>query len=211
METFGYIYKITNLINNKIYVGKTKYTIDSRYKNHLWSVKHHKTKSLLYDAMKKYGTENFKIEEIDSAQNLNELNDKERFWINKLDSRNKTIGYNICRGGEGGPGGPMFKNHHHSAKTKKEMSINRIGNKNSIYGNHWSQSDKLRTLHSKLSSGENNGMYGKRQSESTKELIRQKKLGKIWITNLTILKTKQIRPEELNLYKEQGWEKGRLI
>lgn len=208
---FGYIYKITNLINNKIYIGKTKYPIETRFKNHLWSIYHHKTKSLLYDAMNKYGKDNFKVEQIDQADSLEELNEKERYWISKLNSRNTSIGYNICKGGECGPGGPMFKGHKHTEQTKQQMSIDRSGSKNANYGNRWNQSDDLKALHSRLSSGENNGMYGKHHSNKTKELIRNSKKGKIWITNLKTLKTKFINPEDLNLYIEQGWEKGRLI
>lgn len=208
---FGYIYKITNLINNKIYIGKTKYSIETRFKNHLWSIDHHRTKSLLYDAMNKYGKDNFKVEQIDQADSLEELNKKEQYWISKLNSRNPSIGYNICKGGECGPGGPMFKGHQHTEQTKQQMSIDRSGSKNSNYGNRWNQSDDLKALHSRLSSGENNGMYGKHHSNQTKQLIRDSKKGKIWITNLKTLKTKFINPEDLNLYIEQGWEKGRLI
>lgn len=208
---FGYIYKITNLINNKIYIGKTKYSIETRFKNHLWSIDHHRTKSLLYDAMNKYGKDNFKIEQIDQADSLEELNEKEQYWISKLNSRNPSIGYNICKGGECGPGGPMFKDHQHTEQTKQQMSIDRSGSKNANYGNRWNQSDDLKALHSRLSSGENNGMYGRHHSDQTKELIRDSKKGKIWITNLKTLKTKFINPEDLNLYIEQGWEKGRLI
>ena len=57
----GYIYKITNLINNKLYIGQTKKTIEERFKAHIKVARQHKNR-YLYDAMNKYGYENFKIE-----------------------------------------------------------------------------------------------------------------------------------------------------
>ena len=59
----AFIYKIINDINQKIYIGKTKSSIQTRFKQHLYSVTHHKSKSMLYDAMNKYGADNFIIEE----------------------------------------------------------------------------------------------------------------------------------------------------
>ena len=106
-ENFGYIYKITNIINNKIYIGKTKETIDSRYKRHIYDIEHHKTKSLLYDAMKKYGIDSFKVEQIDVATDQDELNKKEIYWISFYNSTDHEKGYNLTTGGE----------------VKKEMSL----------------------------------------------------------------------------------------
>ena len=60
----GYVYCITNLINGKQYVGKTTSTIEERFKEHCRdSRKERCSKRPLYDAMNKYGVENFKIEE----------------------------------------------------------------------------------------------------------------------------------------------------
>lgn len=57
----GYIYKITNLINDKVYIGQTTTTINNRWSQH----KTHKDKrSHLRSALDKYGIENFKIEEV---------------------------------------------------------------------------------------------------------------------------------------------------
>ena len=52
----GFIYKITNTINNKIYIGKTTRTVEKRYKDHLYSSK--KSNCYLHIAMRKYGVEN---------------------------------------------------------------------------------------------------------------------------------------------------------
>lgn len=61
----GFIYKITNLINGKVYVGFTEKTIQERWLAHTKKAKV-KTNRYLYDAMNKYGYENFSITEVDS-------------------------------------------------------------------------------------------------------------------------------------------------
>jgi len=84
------VYKTTNLLNGKFYVGKDSHN-DPTY---LGSGK------LLRRAFKKYGIENFKKEIIDTATTDKELNKKEIFWIFKLNAIKE--GYNIAVGGSGG-------------------------------------------------------------------------------------------------------------
>ena len=201
-ERFGYIYKITNKINSKIYIGKTNSSIDIRFKQHIYSIEHHKTKSLLYDAMKKYGIENFTIEEIDSADSLEELNKKERHYISKYESQNPNIGYNICKGGECGPGGPMFKDHHHSEETKRKMSFDRTGTKNSNYGNRWHHTSDMKYRYD----GENNPMFGKTHSEDSKFKNRLSHLNSKKMTNDEIYPNyKMIKEKDIEEYLNNGW------
>lgn len=95
------IYKITNLINNKIYVGKTVKTIEWRFKKHCYDArKTPNTKNHFHRALLKYGPENFVIEQIDSADTKTELNKKEQYWIDYYAST--TNGYNMTPGGDGG-------------------------------------------------------------------------------------------------------------
>lgn len=75
----GFIYKITNTVNGKIYVGKTTETIERRFYEHKLSVKTGKKQSKLYSAMKHYGIDNFVVEEIDQSDDYNELCNKEIF------------------------------------------------------------------------------------------------------------------------------------
>lgn len=85
----GVIYKTTNTINGKIYVGK-----DSCFKNnYLGSGK------ILLRAIVKYGRGSFIRENIDNGFRGKDLNDKEQFWIKKLKSRDPLIGYNVANGG----------------------------------------------------------------------------------------------------------------
>ena len=98
----GYIYKITNSINNKIYIGQTRNPIKYRWQHHLWKGLHPEkpdTDYPLYRAMRKYGIENFHIEEIENIPN-EMLNEKEQYWIKENNSYVPN-GYNCDFGGEG--------------------------------------------------------------------------------------------------------------
>ena len=95
----AYIYKITNLINNKCYIGKTLNTIQERWREHCSDYKKRdEEKRPLYSAMNKYGIENFKIEEIEQC-NEDIVNDREKYWIEYYSSFKK--GYNATLGGDG--------------------------------------------------------------------------------------------------------------
>ena len=86
------IYKITNLINGKIYIGQTKFTVEKRFKEHA------KADSPLGHAIRKYGKKNFKAEVIETCQTFTELNEREIFWIKEFNCKVPN-GYNIADGG----------------------------------------------------------------------------------------------------------------
>lgn len=93
-----FIYKITNKINNKIYIGQTIGSLKKRW----WTHCNEKNKCIiLKNAIKKYGKDNFTIEEIDGANSQSELNYKEWLFIHKSNSLWPN-GYNIKKGGEQG-------------------------------------------------------------------------------------------------------------
>lgn len=93
----AYIYKITNDINEKIYVGKTEFSIEKRFNEHCKDAfRSRKEKRPLYSAMQKYGIEHFHITLIEETDNPNE---REIYWIEKLQSFK--YGYNATRGGDG--------------------------------------------------------------------------------------------------------------
>ena len=93
------IYKITNLVNNKIYIGQTINSIDKRLKKHLSQVNCTNICSALYSAFKKYGKENFIIEiVINGEYSKEELNQLEMFYIKKFNSLSPN-GYNLQSGG----------------------------------------------------------------------------------------------------------------
>jgi group I intron endonuclease len=91
------IYKITNKENKKSYIGCTIKTIESRFREHLYRCK--KTKTKFCDALKKYGQNNFILEQIDSCDDTTKMYELERFYIKKYNTYNE--GYNLTIGGEG--------------------------------------------------------------------------------------------------------------
>lgn len=94
-----YIYKITNKINGKIYIGKTMGTIEKRWKEHLKDSKRERSeKRPLYRAINKYGKENFTIEQVEECA-YDILNERECYWIEYYGSFKN--GYNATIGGDG--------------------------------------------------------------------------------------------------------------
>ena len=92
------IYKITNSINGKVYIGLTTVTLEARWRGHIRDSR--VCDRHLYRSMRKYGLENFIIEEIDNTDDFKKLGELERYYIKAFDSRNPDKGYNITGGGE---------------------------------------------------------------------------------------------------------------
>jgi group I intron endonuclease len=108
------IYKITNIINNKVYVGITNQGYKTRWYKHC-SDAIRDCGFPLHLAMQKHGIANFKIEVIDIANTIQELKDKEKYWISHYNSNNREIGYNLTEGGDGTFG------RKHSEETKEKI------------------------------------------------------------------------------------------
>lgn len=93
----SYIYKIINDINDKVYVGKTDFSIEKRFKEHCADAfRERNEKRPLYSAMRKYGVEYFHVELIEETDNPEE---REIYWIDYFDGF--TSGYNATKGGDG--------------------------------------------------------------------------------------------------------------
>ena len=140
------VYKITNTVNQKIYIGYTKQTIDKRFKQHSYSKQ---INMPIVSAIKKYGCENFVIEEMCSFDNKQDAVDYEIKQINLLSPE-----YNVHIGGTGGPmyglmNGMTGKKHSEDWKQKKSESM--VGEKNPMYGK--THSDEVKDLLSKLKTG----------------------------------------------------------
>jgi len=103
------IYKTTNLINGKIYVGQTR----REFRNYLGSG------TLLKRAIEKYGKENFESVILSSCSTQIELNKMERYWISELNSTNLAIGYNLETGGN------SHSNHSHGLKGKTRPAFSK--------------------------------------------------------------------------------------
>ena len=95
----SYIYKITNDVNNKAYIGKTENTIEKRFKEHCRDAFRFTNESRpLYSAMRKYGIEHFSVELVEETDNPEE---REKYWIEYFGSFKN--GYNATLGGDGKP------------------------------------------------------------------------------------------------------------
>lgn len=92
---YGYIYKTTNLINGKIYIGQKKAT-EFLGNDYLGSGKYLKC------AIIHYGKEAFNVELLDIANSKKELDELEKYYIKMFNSTNHDIGYNIANGALGG-------------------------------------------------------------------------------------------------------------
>lgn len=79
----GIIYLVTNKINNKVYVGQTINTLNRRRINHLAAARNENDNLYFHRAIKKYGEENFDWKVLDKANNQEELNNLECFYIKK--------------------------------------------------------------------------------------------------------------------------------
>jgi group I intron endonuclease len=128
---YGYIYKTTNLVNGKIYIGKRKGNFTKFYKG---SGKH------LKNAIKKYGVQNFLVEVIEYCDSLESQNIREKYWIAYYRSLNVPM-YNIADGGDGGDLVTCLPEDEHIKFKNKISELNKLG----IVGNkgkHLSESHK---------------------------------------------------------------------
>lgn len=96
----GLIYKFTNKINNKIYIGQTTQTLEQRVNKHLQSLDDN---TYFHRSLKKYGINNFNIETIEESIPLSELDNREIYWIKYYNSYYTSgKGYNLTKGGQWG-------------------------------------------------------------------------------------------------------------
>ena len=99
----GFIYKIWNEQNNKVYIDQTSVGIKTRWSQHLYN--YLTNNAVLYRAMRKYGAGLFHIEQIEECDD-SILNEREKYWIEYYDSYKN--GYNSTPGGTALPSGKMF-------------------------------------------------------------------------------------------------------
>ena len=158
------IYKYTNLINGKIYIGQTKNTLEYRAQGG----RNNKDCTRFYNAILKYGWNNFEPTILkDNIETVEDANYFEDYYICLFDSINPNIGYNLNRGGNN-------KNTSEETKqliSKKAKERYRDKTKNPMYGKKHSKESLKKMSDAKI--GENNPMFGKTQSEETKQKRRK--------------------------------------
>lgn len=90
----GYIYKVTNKVTGKSYIGQTRYTVEFRWRQH----QHKKDNTYFHNSIKKYGVENFIVETLEECD-YDKLNEREIYYIAKYNTFKE--GYNLTIGGDG--------------------------------------------------------------------------------------------------------------
>lgn len=182
----GIIYLAHCKCEKKNYIGQTTKNIETRKREHFWHAKSG-SKTYFHRAILKHNFEFSIIEEINSENLFEMLNERECFWINYYNSNNPEYGYNLNKGGRNSS---ISKNKiiKHKPETIEKIRKSLIGSKNPMYGkslyNKWvelygkEEADmKMESYinhHKKVHCLEKNGMFGKKQKEETKKLISDK-------------------------------------
>lgn len=190
MKPYGFIYITTNNINNKKYIGQRKIQNNSEDKTYLGSG------TILKNAIKKYGRDNFTREIIAFAHTKDELDNLEEYYISLYNATTSEDYYNIHAGGKGGSKFAGWseerlnefkklksqiasgKNNPRygvvcSNETKERIRQARLNSKNTIF-----QSEEFLRKMSQVTSGENNGMFGRKHTEESKLKMSQNSKGK---------------------------------
>jgi len=182
------VYKVTNVINNKLYVGRTSKTISKRFSEHLGIAKSYNKRSILlsslHNAILKYGSNKFIIECIEECKSLEHSKEREIYWIAFYRSNKFKYGYNMTKGGDGGTLG--FTGRAHSERTKEKMrNVNpekRASNKGKTLPIEWKRNISIGCKGLKKPKGFGEKIraarIGKHLSEETKAKLRIINLGR---------------------------------
>ena len=213
------VYKIRNLVNNKIYIGVHKTEdIDDGYMG---------SGLLLRRAQEKYGIENFTKEILEVFNSSEEMFDMESLLVNE-DFVSRADTYNLKEGGYGGWDHITSEHLANSTKRKVSQPLNAKKGLEAIrwlYENDREWIEKKTAVYSKsiikyYESGGKNGFLGREHSEETLEKLRghtrqtgnkNSQFGTMWIYNLEEKLSKKIKKEELPTWEQDGWLKGRKM
>lgn len=172
----GLIYKATNKINGKSYIGQTCYKLSWRVSDH-FSKSRRKSDCVFHKAIRKYGKDNFSWDIIHDNIPENKLNDLENHYIKEHNSYCKNNGYNMTFGGEG-TRGFYFK---HKERTKVKI-------RNALTGQKLSENRKRRI---------SNSHKGKVISKETREKISNSMIGNSRNSKLFLIYNFETENEEL--------------
>ena len=150
------IYAHINTINNKIYIGQTRYQNEpeKRYGKNGYK---YKDSPKFWNAIQKYGWNNFKHIIIENNLTFEEANERETYWIQYYNSTKSKKGYNIQKGGQ---------HSRMSEETKQKIGNTKKNSYHPYRGKHLSEEHKKKISEATL--GEKNHFYGKYHSEETK-------------------------------------------
>lgn len=155
---YGIVYKATNILNGKSYIGQTTRSLDVRKKAHINDALSGRSTTHFHKALKKYGEEFFKWEVLHTVASEKELNTFEIMSVIEYDTLNS--GYNMTEGGEGTSGSKR------SLKSRQLMSRLNSGAGNPNYGKHHSAECK-----NKISEANKNRLVGSNHPNAKRYLI----------------------------------------
>lgn len=190
---YGYIYKTTNSVNGKIYVGQHRGKVNLMYLG---------SGPRIRKAVEEYGEDKFSVQVLQYADTKEQLDLLEIYYIDVLDSRNPDIGYNIHKGGTGGDTTINWSEQRREQYRKLQHDMTMSG--------------KTPLLKYCSHPGSDNGMFGRVRSKEEKQRISMARKGKgcgfthnrgrVAINNG--VKTLKVLSHELNAYLESGWVLG---
>lgn len=165
------IYMITNIVNNKKYIGQST-NVEDRMLHHKSALKHNRHENgHLQSAWNKYGEENFQFEVLEYCEE-DLLDELEKEYIKIFNSTDRAHGYNKEDGGS--------QNKHMSAEAKKKMSDAKKGmydgEKNPMYGVHLKKTEEQKRKLSERFSGEGNPMYGIHLKQSEENNVKKSEM-----------------------------------
>jgi hypothetical protein len=196
------VYKITNLVNDKIYIGVHK-TSDLE-DDYMGSGK------LIKLSIKKYGVENFKKEYIEVFDNAEDMFNMESTLVNEEFVKDRET-YNINIGGYGGFESSSSQKGRDAMEWLYENDAEWLNNKTKKF---------TESMIEYYENGGKNGFHGKTHTEETKAKLKGHKrqsgsknsqYGSMWIHNLTEKVSKKIKQDEFTTYENLGWIKGRKM
>jgi group I intron endonuclease len=162
------IYKATNNINKKIYIGKTTYSLQTRKRRHIYDAKK-ESQLLFHRALRKYNFD-FSWEIIYIAQSKEELKEAEKSFIWLYMSNNNIFGYNLTEGGEG-LSGLIFSDEH-----RRKIGDAHRGEKNYMYGKPYPE-ERKKLQREKLKGKKISEEIVKRRAETQRGQKREKVTG----------------------------------
>ena len=166
---YGYIYKITNLITNLSYIGKHKYSKNELDPKYLCSG------IIIRKSIEKYGIENFSIDIVDTAESLEDLNEKEKYYISEYNTLSPN-GYNLTLGGDG------LSNP--SEEVIEKMRLAKIGKKQPL-SQRLKKSESLKKVvhHKEWVDKIKHSLSGRKPSDLARQESSKRHKGSYWCNN----------------------------
>lgn len=176
---FGFIYKVVNIINHKVYIGESTLTLDRRKTRHFYDANNELTDMPFHRALRKYGHDNFTWEIIEYCDSKEELDEMEFHYIKQYKSY-ENAGYNCTLGGDGVSGVIYSEERLQKCKERYHaggyLRLIKKGSDHHMYGKQ--HTEETRAKMRKSLGGENHPNYGKELPNATREALLKSKLGK---------------------------------